>query len=174
MSDDGKIVDVATTRDPIAVRWWLLLALVIFITAGMVIGWAVATKSQSDAEAKVEAAVIESGLAQQEEAKALDCADFADDKTRDEFISHGGPAKGCDIGYASRDSSAELVSRAQVKADKADVNAEIVQRNVTAASGVVDRWIFGIGLAATMGAAALAIAPRRSVRPHRKNVEGQP
>jgi hypothetical protein len=173
VSDDRKIVDVATTRDPIAVRWWLLLALVIFITAGLAIGWAIATKSQSDAEAKVEAAVIDSGLAQQEETRALECADFADDKTRDEFISHGGPAKGCDIGYASRDRSAELVSHAQVKADKADVNAEIVQRNVTAASGVVDRWIFGIGLAATMGAAALAIAPRRSVRAHR-NVEGQP
>lgn len=151
-----------TQRDPITVRWWLLLALVIFITAGLAIGGAIAAQSQSEAEAKVEAAVLGSSRAQAEEDKALECADFADDKTRDEFISHGGPAKGCAMGYASRNSSRELVSNAQVEADKADVNAEIIQRNVTAASGVVDRWIFGIGLAATMGTAALVIAPRRS------------
>jgi hypothetical protein len=155
-------------RDPITVRWWLLLALVIFITAGLAIGCAMATKSQSDAEAKVEAAVTNSGRAQSEEAKALECADFADDKTRDEFISHGGPAKGCDMGYASRARSRELVADAQLNADKADVNAQIVQRNVTAASGDVDQWIFGIGLAVTMGAAALVIAPRRSPQPPEK------
>jgi len=161
----GKIEDVETRRDPITVRWWLLLALVIFMTTGLAIGCAIATQSLSKAEAKVESAVMGSSRAQAEEDKALECADFADDKTRDEFISHGGPAKGCEMGYASRDSSRELVSTAQVKADTADVNAKIVQRNVTAAGGVVDRWIFGIGLAATMGAAALVIAPRRSPRP---------
>lgn len=162
MSADRNIEDVETRRDPITVRWWLLLALVIFIMAGLVLGWAIATKSQSDAEAQVEAAVMNASRAEAEEAKALECADFADDKTRDEFISHGGPTKGCDMGYASRDRSSALVFDARVKADAADVNAEIVKRNVTAASGVVDRWIFGIGLAATMGAAALVIAPRRS------------
>ena len=135
-------------------------------------GWAIAMRSLSDAEAKVEAAVTASSRAQSEEAKALECADFADDKTRDEFISHGGPAKGCDLGYASLDRSRELVTNADVKADKADVSAEIVQRNVTAASGVVDQWIFGIGLAATMGAAALAIAPRRSPQPPREREGG--
>ena len=155
-------------RDPIAVRWWLLLALVIFVTAGLAVGLAIASKSLSDAEAKVEAAVMDSSRAQSEEAEALECADFADDKTRDEFISHGGPAKGCDMGYASRIRSNDLVSHARVQADKADVNAEIVRRNVTAASGVVDRWIFGIGLAATMGTAALVIAPRRSPQPPRE------
>jgi len=154
-------------RDPITVRWWLLLALVIFITAGLVIGCAVATQSLSEAESKVEAAVMDASRAQSEEDKALDCADFADDKTRDEFVSHGGPGKGCNMGYASPDRSKELVSIAQVKADKADVNAEIVRRNVTAAGGVVDRWIFGIGVAATMGAAALTVAPRRSPKPPR-------
>ena len=160
--------DAETRRDPIAVRWWLLLALVIFITAGLAIGCALATQSLSDAEAKVDAAVMGSSRAQAHEATALECADFADDKTRDEFISHGGPGKGCDMGYASRARSRALVSHAQVQADKADVNAEIVRRNVTAASGVVDRWIFGIGLAATMGAAALVIAPRRSPQPPRE------
>lgn len=168
MSADSKIEGVETRRDPIAVRWWLLLALVIFITVGLAIGCALATQSLSDAEAKIDAAVLSSSRAQAEEATALECADFADDKTRDEFISHGGPAKGCDMGYASRDRSRELVSHAQVTADKADVNAELVRRNVTAASGVVDRWIFGIGLAATMGAAALMIAPRHSPRPPRQ------
>jgi hypothetical protein len=69
------------------------------------------------------------------------------------------------MGYASRGGRRELVSNAQVRADRADVNAEIVQRNVTAASGVVDLWLFGTGLAATMGVAALAIAPRRSPQP---------
>lgn len=152
-------------RDPITVRWWLLLALVIFITAALVIGCALATRSLSDAEAKVEAAVMAASRAQSEADQALDCADFADDKTRAEFISHGGPAKGCEMGYTSLDRSRELVSMAQVNADNADVNAEIVRRNVATAGGVVDRWIFGIGLAATMGAAALTIAPRRS--PHR-------
>ena len=165
VSVDGKIEGVETRRDPIAVRWWLLLALVIFITAGLAIGWAIATKSQSDAEAQVEAAVMNASRAEAEEVKALECADFADDKTRDEFISHGGPAKGCDMGYASRDRSSALVFDARVNADEADVNAEIVKRNVTAASGVVDRWIFGIGIAATMGAAALVIAPRRLPQP---------
>lgn len=155
-------------RDPITVRWSLLLALVIFITAGLAIGCAVAARSLSAAEAKVEAAVMAASRAQSEEDKALDCADFADDKTREEFISHGGPAKGCEMGYASRDRSRELVSMAQVTADNADVNAELVRRNVTAAGGVVDRWIFGIGLAATMGAAALVIAPRRSPLPSRR------
>ncbi len=157
-----KIEDVETRRDPITVRWRLLLALVVFMTVALAIGCAIATQSLSKAEAKVEAAVMASSRAQSEEDKALECADFADDKTRDEFISHGGPAKGCDMGYASLDRSRELVSTAHVKADQADVNAEIVQRNVTAAGGVVDRWIFGIGLAATMGAATLFIAPRRS------------
>jgi hypothetical protein len=152
-------------RDPITVRWWLLLALVILITAGLAIGCVIATQSLSEAESKVDAAVMDASRAQSEEAEALDCADFADDKTRDEFISHGGPAKGCNMGYASPNRSKELVSMAQVKADEADVNAEIVRRNVTAAGGVVDRWIFGIGLAATMGAAALTIAPRRSPQP---------
>ena len=147
------------------------MTLVIFTAAALAIGWAVASKSRSAVEAKVETAVMESSRAQSEEDKALQCADFADDKTRDEFISHGGPAKGCEMGYANLDSSRELVSNAQVKADQADVNAEIVQRNVTAASGVVDRWIFGIGLAATMGAAALVIAPRRSPQPPR-DLEG--
>lgn len=156
-----------TPRDPITVRWLLLLALAIFMTAGLAIGCVIAAQSLSEAEAKVEAALMGSSRAQSEEDKALQCADFADDKTRDEFISYGGPAKGCEMGYASLDSSRELVSNAQVKADQADVNAEIVQRNVTAASGVVDRWIFGIGLAATMGAAALVIAPRRSPQPPR-------
>jgi len=159
---------VETRRDPITVRWWLLLAIVIFTTAGLAIGWAIAAKSLSEAGTKVEAAVMDSSRAQSEEAKALECADFADDKTRDEFISYGGPAKGCDMDYASPDHSSERVSNAQVKADEADVNAEIVQRNVTAASGVVDQWIFGIGLAAAMGAAALGIAPRRSPQPPRK------
>ena len=162
MSVDRKVDGVETRRDPITVRWWLLLTMVIFTTAGLAIGWTIATKSLSDAEAKVEAAAMDSSRAQAEEATALECADFADDKTRDEFISHGGPGKGCDMGYASRDRSRELVSHAQVTADKADVNAEIVKRNVTAASGVLDQWAFGIGLAATMGAAALVIAPRRS------------
>jgi len=159
---------VETRRDPITVRWWLLLAMVIFTTAALAIGWAIATRSQSGAEAKVEAAVIDSSRAQSEESKALECADFADDKTRDEFISYGGPAKGCDMGFASPDHSRELVSHAQVNADKAEVNAEIVQRNVTEASGVVNQWLFGIGLAAAMGAATLAIAPRRSPQPPRK------
>lgn len=168
MSVDRQIEDVEMQRDPIAVRWWLLLALVIFITAGLAVGCALATQSLSDAEAKVDAAVMGSSRAQAQEATALECADFADDKTRAEFISHGGPAKGCDMGYARRNRSDELVSQAQVQADKADVNAEIVRRNVTAASGVVDRWIFGIGLAATMGAAALVIAPRRLPQPTRK------
>ncbi|HJR89818.1 MAG TPA: hypothetical protein VJ782_06625 [Aeromicrobium sp.] len=154
-----------TNRDPITVRWWLLLGLVLFITAGLVIGWALAGQALADAESQVEPAVLDSSRAESEEANALECADFADDKTRDEFISHGGPAKGCDIGYASRERSRELVSQAQVKADKAEVRSDIVQRNVTAADGVVDRWIFGIGLAATMGAAALVIAPRRSPKP---------
>jgi hypothetical protein len=154
-------------RDPITVRWWLLLGVVLLITTGLAIGCAIATQSLSDAEAKVEAAVLDESRAQSDQAKALECADFADDKTRDEFISHGGPAKGCDMGYASRDSSRALVSRAQVQADQADVNAEIVRRKVTSADGVVDRWIFGIGLAATMGAAALVIAPRRSPKPPR-------
>ena len=154
-----------TNRDPITVRWWLLLGLVLFITAGLVIGWALAGQALADAESQVEPAVLDSSRAESEEANALECADFADDKTRDEFISHGGPAKGCDIGYASRERSRELVSQAQVKADKAEVSSDIVQRNVTAADGVVDRWIFGIGLAATMGAAALVIAPRRSPKP---------
>jgi len=163
---------VETRRDPITVRWRLLLAIVMCTTAGLVIGWAISTKSLSDAQGKVQAAVIDSSRAQSEEAKALQCADFADDKTREEFIRYGGPAKGCDRGYASRDSSRELVSRAHIKADKADVNAEIVQRNVTAASGVVDRWLFGIALAVTMGAATLAVAPRRSPQPVRENVEG--
>ncbi|HUS22892.1 MAG TPA: hypothetical protein VMZ66_12875 [Aeromicrobium sp.] len=160
-----------TPRDPITVRWWLLLTMVICITAGLAIGWAISTKSLSDAQAKVQAAVTDASRAESAEAKALQCADFADDKTREEFIRYGGPAKGCDMGYASRDRSRELVSRAHVKADKADVNAEIVQRNVTAASGVVDLWLFGIALAVTMGAATLAIAPRRSRNLH-ENVEG--
>lgn len=151
-----------TRRDPITVRWWLLLAMVICTTAALAVGWAMSTKSRSDAEAKVEAAVMDSSRAQSDESKALRCADFADDKTREEFIRYGGPAKGCDMGYASRDRSRELVSSAHVKADKADVNAEIVQRNVTAASGVVHLWLFGIGLVVAMGAATLAIAPRRS------------
>jgi hypothetical protein len=159
---------VETRRDPITVRWWLLLAMVTCITAGLAIGWAISTKSLSDAEAKVQAAVMDSAGAQSEEAKALQCADFADDKTREEFIRYGGPAKGCEMGYASRDRSRELVSSAHVKADKADVNAEIVQRNVTAASGVVHQWLFAIGLAVTMGAATLAIAPRRSPLPPRE------
>ena len=153
------------SRDPIRFRWWLLLAIVIFTTAGSAIGWVIATKSLSDAEAKVEAAVLSSTRAAHAEATALQCADFADDKTRDEFIRYGGPAKGCEMGYASRDGRRELVSNAQVTADKADVNAEVVQRNVTAASGVVDKWLFGIGLAVTLGVAALAIAPRRSPQP---------
>jgi len=156
-------------RDPITVRWWLLLLIVIVTTAGLAIGWAIAARSLSAAEAKVEAAVMDASRAESDEAKALDCADFADDKTRDEFISHGGPAKGCEMGHASPALSRELVSMAQVKADEADVHAEIVRRNVTAAGGVVDRWIFGIGLAATMGAAALAIAPRRSPKPPREH-----
>ena len=105
--------------------------MVIFTTAALAIGWALASRSQSGAEAKVEAAVIDSSRAQSEESKALQCADFADDKTRDEFISYGGPAKGCDMGFASPDHS-------------------------------------GIGLAAAMGAATLAIAPRRSPQPPRK------
>ena len=155
-------------RDPITVRWLLLLTIVILATTGLAIGWAIASKSLSDAEAKVEAAITDSGRAQAEEATARECADFADDKTRDEFISHGGPAKGCDMGYASRDRSRELVADAQVEADKADVNAEIVQRNVTAASGDVDRWLFGIGLATTMGVAVLAVAPRRAPQPPRE------
>jgi len=163
---------VRTSPDPITDRWRLLLAVVIFTTAGLAIGWAIAAQSQSGAEAEVEAAVIDSSRAQDEEAKALECADFADDKTRGEFLKYGGPAKGCDMGYASLDRSRELVSAAQVRADKADVNAEIVQRNVTAASGVVDRWIFGIGLAATMGTAALIIAPRRSPQPSRELEDG--
>lgn len=154
-----------TPSDPITARWWLLLAVVVFVTGGLVIGLATAMQSLSDSEAKVEAALTNAGRAELEESKALECADFADDKTRDEFVSHGGPAKGCDMGYASLDSSRELVADAQVEADEADVNAEIVQRNVTAASGVVDRWIFGIGLAATLGAVALVIAPRRSAKP---------
>jgi hypothetical protein len=153
------------SRDPVTFRWWLLLAIVIFTTAGLTIGWVIATKSLSDAEAKVEPAVLSSTRAEHDEAKALQCADFADDKTRDEFVRHGGPAKGCEMGYASRGGRRELVSNAQVRADRADVNAEIVQRNVTAASGVVDLWLFGTGLAATMGVAALAIAPRRSPQP---------
>jgi hypothetical protein len=156
---------VDTPRDPITVRWWLLLAIVIFTTTGLAIGWTIAMRSLSNAEAKVEPAVMDSSRTQSEEAEAMECADFADDKTRDEFISYGGPAKGCDMGYASRNRSRELVSNAKVKADKAAVSAEIVRRNVTAASGVVDRWLFGIGLAVTMGAAALIIAPRRSPEP---------
>jgi len=159
---------VETRRDPITVRWWLLLAIVIFTTGGLAIGWVIATKSLSDAEAKVEAAAMGASRAQSEEAKARDCADFADDKTRDEFISYGGPAKGCNMGHASLRRSRELVSNAQIKADKADVNAEIVQRNVTAANGVVDQWLFGTLLAAAMGAASLAIAPRRSPQPPRE------
>jgi hypothetical protein len=158
--DDGQM-----SRDPITFRWWLLLAVVLFTSAGLAIGWALATKSLADAEGKVEAAVIDASRAQDEQAKALECADFADDKTRDEFIRYRGPAKGCDMGYARLASRHDLVSEARLQADKADVNAEIVQRNVTAASGVVDRWVFGIGLAATMGAAALVIAPRRSPQP---------
>lgn len=165
----GKIEDVETRRDPITVRWWLLLAIVICTAAGLAIGWAISAKSLSDAEAKVQAAVMNSGNAQSEEAEALDCADFADDKTREEFIRYGGPAKGCDMGYASRDRSRGLVSHAHVKADKADVNAEIVQRNVTAATGVVNQWLFGIGLVVAMGAATLAIAPRRSPQPPREH-----
>ena len=157
-----------THRDPITVRWWLLLAMVTCITAGLAIGWAISTKSLSSAEAKVQAAVMDSSRAESDESKALRCADFADDKTREEFIRYGGPAKGCEMGYASRDRSRELVSHAHVKADKADVNAEIVQRNVTAASGVVHQWLFGIGLAVTMGAATLAIAPRHSPQPPRE------
>ncbi len=160
-----------THRDPITVRWWLLLAIVLFTTAGSAVGWAVATRSLSDAEAKVEAGVTDASRAQAAEATARECADFADDKTRDEFISHGGPAKGCEMGYASRDSSQELVSHAEVKADQADVTAQIIQRNVTAASGLVDQWIFGIGLAATMGVAVLAIAPRRSPQPPRAGAD---
>lgn len=154
-----------SSRDPISVRWCVLLAIVIFTIAGSAIGWAVAARSLSDAEAKVEPAVMDAGRAQSAEALARDCADFADDKTRDEFIRHGGPAKGCDMGYASRDRSRELVSNAQADAERADVTAQIVQRNVTAAGGLVDQWIFGIGLAATMGLAVLAIAPRRSPQP---------
>jgi hypothetical protein len=126
------------------------------------IGWAAATNALSDAEAKVEPAVTNAGRAQHEHAEAMECADFADDKTREEFIRHGGPGKGCDMGFATRDRSRELVADAQVKADNAAVSADIVQRNVTAANGVVDRWIFGIGLAVTLGAAALIIAPRSS------------
>jgi len=165
---------VKTSRDPISVRWRLLLAIVICTTAGLAIGWAISTKSLSDAQAKVQAAVMDSSGAQSEEAKALECADFADDKTREEFFRYGGPAKGCDGGYARRTSSRELVARAHVKADKADVNAEIVQRNVTAARGVVDRWLFGIALAVMMGAASLAVAPRRSPQPVRETDEGGP
>ena len=138
------------------------------ITAGLAIGWAISTKSLSDAEAKVQGVVMDSAGAESEETQALECADFADDKTREEFIRYGGPAKGCDMGYASQDRSRKLVSRAHVKADKADANAEIVQRNVTGANGVVDLWLFGIGLAVTMGAATLAIAPRRLPQPPRE------
>jgi hypothetical protein len=163
---------VETRRDPITIRWQLLLAIVICTTAGLAIGWGMSTKSLSDAQAKVQAVVMDSSRAQSEEAKALECADFADDKTREEFFRYGGPAKGCDRGYASRTSSRELVARAHIKADKADVNAEIVQRNVTAASGVVDQWLFGIALAVMMGAATLAVAPRRSPQPVRENDEG--
>ena len=159
------IDDVKQPRDPISVRWWMLLAIVIFTTAGSAVGWAIASRSLSSAEAKVESAVMDAGRAQSAEALARDCADFADDKTRDEFISHGGPAKGCEMGFASRDRSRELVSNAQADAERADVTAQIVQRNVTAAAGLVDQWIFGIGLAATMGLAVLAIAPRRSPKP---------
>ena len=154
-----------TFRDPITVRWLLLLAIVIFTTAGSAIGWAIAERSLSDAEAKVEAAVMAASRTESAEAKARDCADFADDKTRAEFISHGGQSKGCEMGYASRATSQELVSNAQSNADRADVTAQLVQRKVTAASGLVDQWIFGIGLAATMGLAVLAIAPRRSPQP---------
>jgi len=154
-----------TRRDPITLRWWLLLTVVVFTTAVMAIGWAIAAKAQAHAEAKIEAALMGASRAQQEEDRALDCADFADDKTRDEFIRYGGPAKGCDMGYASPSRSKKLVATAKVRAEHADVNAAIVQRNVTAAGGVVDRWIFGIGLAATMGAATLVIAPRRSAPP---------
>ncbi len=172
MTEPGKPADEVgpppSERDPINVRWWLLLALVIFITAGLAIGCALAMRSLSATEAKVEAAVVAASRAQSEEDEALDCADFADDKTREEFISHGGPAKGCEMGYASRARSRELVAMAQVRADNADVNGELVRRNVTAAGGVVDRWIFGIGVAATMGAAALVIAPRRSPQPSRQ------
>jgi hypothetical protein len=157
-----------TPRDPITVRWLLLLAIVIFTTAGSAIGWAIAARSLSDAEAKVEAAVMAASRAESAEAKARECADFADDKTREEFISHGGQTKGCEMGYASRGSSQALVSSAQDRADRTDVTAQIVQRNVTAASGLVDQWIFGIGLAATMGLAVLAIAPRRSPQPLRE------
>jgi hypothetical protein len=158
---------VDTSLDPIAIRWRRLLAIVIFTTAGLAVGWAIAAKSLSNAEAKVEPAIASSTRAEQEEAKARECADFADDKTRDEFVRYGGPAKGCDKGYTSSEGRRELVSDAQVTADKADVNAEIVQRKVTAASGVVDQWLFGIGLAAVMGVAVLATAPRRSPQPPR-------
>jgi hypothetical protein len=159
------IDDVKQPRDPISVRWWMLLAIVIFTTAGSAVGWAIASRSLSSAEAKVEAAVVDAGRARSAEAMVRDCADFADDKTRDEFISHGGPAKGCEMGFASRDRSRELVSNAHADAERADVTAELVQRNVTAAGGLVDQWVFGIGLAATMGLAVLAIAPRRSPQP---------
>ena len=164
-----------TPRDPITVRWLLLLAIVIFTTAGSAVGWAIAARSLSDAQAKVEAAVIAASRAESAEAKARECADFADDKTREEFISHGGQSKGCEMGYASRDTSQELVSNAQSNADRTEVTAEIVQRNVTAASGHVDQWIFGIGLAAMLGLAVLAIAPRRLPQPTQppQEVEGE-
>ena len=155
-------------RDPVTVRWRLLLLVVVLTTAVMAVGWALATRSLSATEAKVEPASVAASRAEHEKARALDCADFADDKTRDEFISHGGPAKGCDMGYASPARSRELVTDAQAKADRADVSAEVARRDITAASGVVDQWLFGIALAAALGTAALAIAPRHSPQPSRE------